>query len=134
MGFLMNNWKECVRKIISFYMCVNFHIRIEFARIWSNTTSCFFYPKDCKILNLGECVTESQKPRRNMFWSFILIRFGTSKIVLGADLINFGRPFFGNINTLWKFSRKQIRDTDSYSDTDSTKHDFDFSNQTLNDY
>ena len=54
--------------------------------------------------------------------------------MLGADLINFGSPFFGNINTLRKFSRKQIRDTDSYSDTDSTKHDFDFSNQTLNDY
>ena len=48
--------------------------------------------------------------------------------------MNFGRPFFGNINTLWKFSWTQIRDTDSYSDTDLTKHDFDLSNQTLNDY
>ena len=33
-----------------------------------------------------------------------------------------------------KFSWTQIRDTDSYPDTDSTKHDFDLSNQTLNDY
>ena len=33
---------------------------------------------------------------------------------------------------LWKFSWTQIRDTDSYSDTDSTKLDFDLSNQTLN--
>ena len=30
-------------------------------------------------------------------------------------------------------SMKVFLDTDSYSDTDSTKHDFDLSNQTLND-
>ena len=31
-------------------------------------------------------------------------------------------------------SWRQIRGTDSYQDTDLTKHDFDLSNQTLNDY
>ena len=29
---------------------------------------------------------------------------------------------------------KILRDTDSYSDTDLAKHDFELSNQTLNDY
>ena len=31
------------------------------------------------------------------------------------------------------FLDTQIRDIDTYSDTDSTKHDFDISNQTLDD-
>ena len=34
----------------------------------------------------------------------------------------------------WKFSQTQIRDTDSYSDIDSTKHSFGLNNQTLYDY
>ena len=33
-----------------------------------------------------------------------------------------------------KLSCTQIQDTDSYSDTDSTKQDFDLSNQRFNDY
>ena len=35
---------------------------------------------------------------------------------------------------LWKFSWTHIQDADSYSDADSTKHDFDPSKKTLNDY
>ena len=35
---------------------------------------------------------------------------------------------------IWTFSWTEIRDTDSYSDTDSNKHDFHLSNLTLNDY
>ena len=37
-------------------------------------------------------------------------------------------------NQLWKLSWTQIQDTDSCSDTDSTKHDSDLSNQALHDY
>ena len=35
---------------------------------------------------------------------------------------------------IMKISWTHIQDTDSYSDADSTKHDFDPSNKTLNDY
>ena len=38
------------------------------------------------------------------------------------------------VKILHKYNMKIFLDTDSYSDTDSTKHNFDLSNQPLNDY